>query len=40
MKITLYIDVVSPFAYVAYHVFRVSLLPKSASWSSVLAAGM
>lgn len=24
MKITLYVDVVSPFAYVAYHVLRVS----------------
>lgn len=24
MKITLYVDVVSPFAYIAYHVLRVS----------------
>lgn len=26
-KITLYVDTVSPFAYVAYHILRVSCVP-------------
>lgn len=28
MKITLYVDVVSPFAYIAYHILRVCYLPE------------
>lgn len=27
MKITLYVDVVSPFAYIAYHILRVCFGP-------------
>jgi hypothetical protein len=30
-KITLYLDTVSPFAYIAYYVLRVSNMPDAAS---------
>jgi hypothetical protein len=30
-QITLYVDIVSPFAYIAFHVLKVSLLPNPTS---------
>lgn len=35
MKITLYVDVVSPFAYIAYHILRVCYMPIS-QWTARL----
>lgn len=34
MKITLYVDVVSPFAYIAYHILRVCDMPTFSHWAA------